>query len=145
MDDIKELAVRIAAEQYNLDPSWLMCKTRKEDIVKARQLASYLLTHVAGYGITEIGEFLGQDHASINHSRKTIRNKYLLKTAKGKPADLDFIAMVDRCSALLPARNSHSLLVVLKKSEEVSPERMNQIKQAIIDLIPELNYIKVIN
>jgi hypothetical protein len=145
MDILKQIAVNIAANEYGLNPSWIMCKTRTEEIVKARQLATYLMTDIAGFGITTVGKFLNQDHANIVHSRKVVRAKYLLKTAKGKPADLDFIAMVDRCTALLPARNSHSLLVVLKESEDVSPERMNQIRQAIKDLIPELNYIKAIN
>ena len=142
MSQIKQFAAELAANEYGVHISWLFKKTRNPDIVQARQLASYLIHKIAWYSQTETGQFFNQDHVTVINSCKQVSQKYELLTAKGNYANQLFRDRVDRCTALLPTRNSSTLLVFFKVSETVSHERMDEIKRAIIDLIPEINYIK---
>lgn len=70
---IKEVIARIA-KFYNLTPSNLFEKTRRQDIVRPRQLTMYILREDFEISYPVIGqEFGGRDHTTVIHSCEKIK------------------------------------------------------------------------
>ena len=51
-----------------------MLKTRKREFVQARQISMYFLGKYTPYSNEQIANFYRKDHASYNHSKKTVNN-----------------------------------------------------------------------
>ena len=51
-----------------------MLKTRKRELVQARQISMFFLGKYTPYSNTQIADFYHKDHASYNHSKKTVNN-----------------------------------------------------------------------
>lgn len=66
---------RVVSDHFNLPVEKLSSKTRKRNIVVARQLAIYFCKNMTDLSLKEIGRHFGErDHATVLHSIKTIRD-----------------------------------------------------------------------
>ena len=71
--DIKDI-VKIVSEYYNLENSSIYEKTRRKEIVKARQVVMYLLREDFNVSYPLIGQKLGgKDHTTVIHSYLKIK------------------------------------------------------------------------
>jgi len=73
--------VEFVAEWHGLTPRQLTFKTRKREVVEARQIAMWLAINYTRMSLAAIGANLGgKDHATCSYAKKTIDN--LLETNK---------------------------------------------------------------
>jgi chromosomal replication initiator protein len=71
-----EAIQRIVADYFNLSPIDLKGKKRSKGIVRARQIAMYLIRTITEYSYTEIGDvFGGRDHSTVLVSYDKIENE----------------------------------------------------------------------
>ena len=67
--------VKVVSEHYQLEESSIYEKTRKKEIVKARQVVMYLLREDFNVSYPLIGQKLGgKDHTTVIHSCLKIKN-----------------------------------------------------------------------
>jgi chromosomal replication initiator protein len=72
VSDIMELV----ASYYRLDENALPGRSRKQEIVKARQLAMYFARHLTEKSLGSIGDhFGGRDHSTVIHSIKAVEDR----------------------------------------------------------------------
>lgn len=65
--------INMVAERKGLCPKEMITKTRKREIVYARQLCAYLLTKFTILSLSVIGKRLGgRDHTTVIHCRQLI-------------------------------------------------------------------------
>ncbi|MFA6779663.1 MAG: chromosomal replication initiator protein DnaA [Paludibacteraceae bacterium] len=75
---------------YNLDISEIQTKSRKREVVQARQIAMYLARKYTKNSLSSIGEQIGnRDHATVLHACKTVTD--LIDIDKGVRQSLDMI------------------------------------------------------
>ena len=68
-----ESIVEYTAKVFNLSSDHLRAKTRKKDIVRARQIAMYLAKQMTSHSLITIGlHFGGRDHSTVIHAINTI-------------------------------------------------------------------------
>lgn len=66
---------KIVAEYFNVDIAKLKDKTRKREIVTARQVAMYFCKHFTKHSLKSIGShFGGRDHSTVIHAINTVEN-----------------------------------------------------------------------
>jgi chromosomal replication initiation ATPase DnaA len=69
----QDIIVEAVCNQYNLIFEAICKRTRKRNIVEARQVIMYLLCHYTTASLKRIGDlFGGYDHTTVIHSRKQI-------------------------------------------------------------------------
>ena len=86
VDDI----VRAVCTHYGLEPATIHTKSRKRDVVQARQVAMYLAKTYTDLSTAKIGNLIGnRDHATVLHACKTI--KALREVDKAFQVELDEI------------------------------------------------------
>lgn len=62
-------------EHFDLDKLLISSKSRKREIVQARQIAMYLSKKYTDYSFARIGELVGnKDHATVLHACKTVKD-----------------------------------------------------------------------
>ena len=67
--------VKLVSEYYKLEESSVYEKTRKKEIVKARQIVMYLLREDFNVSYPLIGQKLGgKDHTTVIHSCLKVKN-----------------------------------------------------------------------
>lgn len=67
--------VKIVADFYNIEEAIIYEKTRRKEIVKARQMIMYILREEFGVSYPLIGQKLGgKDHTTVIHSYEKIKN-----------------------------------------------------------------------
>jgi chromosomal replication initiation ATPase DnaA len=89
-EQILEAVVVIVCRYVGVKRERLNLKSRKTELVYARQLISYLL-YKRGHSLKEIGDFFGgQDHTTVIHSRDKIRDMIGVKTDYVK-RDVEFV------------------------------------------------------
>ena len=82
--------IQAVCTHYNLDPSIIHTKSRKRDVVQARQVAMYLAKTHTDFSTARIGNLIGnRDHATVLHACKTI--KALREVDKAFQVELDEI------------------------------------------------------
>ena len=70
IDDI----IRVVCTHYGLEPNTIHTKSRKHDVVQARQVAMYLAKTYTDLSTAKIGNLIGnRDHATVLHACKTIK------------------------------------------------------------------------
>ena len=70
IDDI----LRVVCTHYGLEPNAIHTKSRKRDVVQARQVAMYLAKTYTDLSTAKIGNLIGnRDHATVLHACKTIK------------------------------------------------------------------------
>ncbi|MDR2474994.1 MAG: chromosomal replication initiator protein DnaA [Bacteroidales bacterium] len=75
----KEITVEwireVVCNHFSLDQQLFSTKSRKREIVQARQIAMYLVRKYTAFSSSKIGELLGKkDHATVLHALKTVRD-----------------------------------------------------------------------
>lgn len=86
IDDIKQEV----SGYYNQEISLLSAKTRKHEVVLARQMCMYLAKQLTQMSLKSIGmHFGGRDHTTVLHSCQTIMN--YIDTDKKIRADVEFL------------------------------------------------------
>ena len=75
----RELSVgyiqKVVCEFFNLNPEAITSKTRKREIVQARQIAMYFAKGMTKLSLATIGAQIGgKDHATVLHACKTVNN-----------------------------------------------------------------------
>ena len=72
---------KVVCEYFNMDPQLLQTKTRKREIVLARQLAMYFAKNLTNASLQSIGAQIGgRDHSTVLHACKTVAD--LIQTDK---------------------------------------------------------------
>lgn len=68
-----ETIQRTVAKRFNIDEELLRAKTRKQEVVQARQVAMYLAKELTNSSLKTIGlHFGGRDHSTVIHACQTI-------------------------------------------------------------------------
>ena len=68
IDDI----LKVVCKHFDLEPSAIHTKSRKREVVQARQIAMYLAKNHTDFSTSKIGKFIGnKDHATVLHACKT--------------------------------------------------------------------------
>jgi chromosomal replication initiator protein len=61
--------IRVVAQEFRMAPYDLKSKSRKKEVVLARQLAMYLARNIIGLSLSTIGSYFGgKDHTTVLHS-----------------------------------------------------------------------------
>jgi len=70
-----EYISKVVCDYFNMSVDSLQAKTRKREIVQARQIAMYFSKSLTKYSLASIGAQIGsKDHATILHACKTVNN-----------------------------------------------------------------------
>lgn len=90
----KEISVdyiqKVVCDYFSLSPDLLQSKTRKREIVQARQIAMYFSKSLTKSSLASIGALIGgKDHATVLHACKTVNN--LMDTDKRFKAQIESI------------------------------------------------------
>jgi chromosomal replication initiator protein len=68
-----ETIQRTVAKKFNIDEELLRAKTRKQEVVQARQVAMYLSKELTNSSLKTIGlHFGGRDHSTVIHACQTV-------------------------------------------------------------------------
>lgn len=69
--------------KYNLPSDFALSKSRERNLyVEPRQKAMVLCRHIfTNLSLANIGDYFGKDHATVLHSKKTVKNLYKTNTA----------------------------------------------------------------
>jgi len=70
INDILEVVSSVS----RLDRTTIMSKTRRRDIVQARQIGMYLLYKYTRFSYQKVGSYFGKDHATAIHSENKIKD-----------------------------------------------------------------------
>ncbi len=94
VDDI----ISTVCRHFNLDLSAIHTKSRKREVVQARQIAMYLAKKNTDFSTAKIGTLIGnKDHATVLHACKTVKEQ--------AEVDKSFRAEIDEIQADLRRRN----------------------------------------
>jgi chromosomal replication initiator protein len=70
-----EYISKVVCDYFNMQVDTLQAKTRKREIVQARQIAMYFSKSLTKYSLASIGAQIGsKDHATVLHACKTVNN-----------------------------------------------------------------------
>lgn len=70
-----EYISKVVCDYFNMQVDVLQAKTRKREIVQARQIAMYFSKSLTKYSLASIGAQIGsKDHATVLHACKTVNN-----------------------------------------------------------------------
>lgn len=85
------VVMELVCDKMNVNPSVIRAKTRLREIVRARQIFSWIVRMQAPYiSLESIGKFLGgKDHATILYSKRTVTG--LAETDKDMYANLEVL------------------------------------------------------
>tara|TARA_R100001463_G_C3422831_1_gene210466 strand:- start:209 stop:541 length:333 start_codon:yes stop_codon:yes gene_type:complete len=70
-----------AVAYFKLTREVLTGRSRKENIVGARQVVMWVLMEKMRFGCSEVGRLMDKDHATVLHARKKVNN--LMDVEKG--------------------------------------------------------------
>lgn len=94
IDDI----LNVVCKHFELEAAAIHTRSRKREVVQARQVAMYLAKTYTDFSTSKIGKFIGnKDHATVLHACKTVKGQ--CEVDKGFRSDLENI------EALLKKRN----------------------------------------
>ncbi len=94
IDDI----LKVVCKHFDLEPAAIHTKSRKREVVQARQIAMYLAKNHTDFSTSKIGKFIGnKDHATVLHACKTVKGQL--------EVDKSFHAEVQEIESLLKKRN----------------------------------------
>ena len=81
MEDV----VRKVVETTGVEESSIVGKSRKKEIVEARQTAMYLCRNLLDASLSSVGIYFGgRDHTTVMHAIKTVEQKKKEKTKVGQ-------------------------------------------------------------
>lgn len=77
VQDNTSIIEQIVSKYFNIPISLLQKKTRKREIVQARQMEMFFALNYTNLSLAKIGLRYGKkDHATVYHAKKTIENLY---------------------------------------------------------------------
>ncbi len=76
----KQDILEIVCKYYDLDYNLLSGKSRKSEIVKARQIYCYFCRILTNDSLSKIAGLIDKDHATVIHSARKIENELELYT-----------------------------------------------------------------
>ena len=72
----------------DLPPMWWAIKSRKREVVTARQIAMYMIDKYTDLSLTSIGAFCGRrDHTTVIHGKRNVENLRLFDRNMGRTID----------------------------------------------------------
>ncbi len=71
----KQDILEIVCSYYGLDFNLLLGKSRKSNIVKARQIYCYFCRILTNDSLAKIAKIINKDHATVMHSVKKLKNE----------------------------------------------------------------------
>lgn len=87
-----ETIQKLVAKQFGIDEELLRAKTRKQEIVAARQVAMYLCKELTTSTLNTIGlHFGGRDHSTVIHAQQTV-----IDDMRGDPAFANKVGEIRR-------------------------------------------------
>lgn len=93
IDDI----LKVVCKHFGLELAAIHTKSRKREVVQARQIAMYLAKSNTDFSTSKIGKFIGnKDHATVLHACKTVKGQL--------EVDKSFKAEVKEIESLLRKR-----------------------------------------
>jgi len=70
-----EYISKVVCDYFNIPVDYLQAKTRKREIIQARQITMYFSKNMTKYSLASIGAQIGnKDHATVLHACKTVNN-----------------------------------------------------------------------
>lgn len=97
IDDI----INVVCKHFDLESSAIHTKSRKREVVQARQVAMYLAKTYTDFSTSKIGKFIGnKDHATVLHACKTVKGQC--------EVDKSFRSDLENIETLLKKRNINS-------------------------------------
>jgi len=70
-----EYISKVVCDYFNMPVESIQTKTRKREIVQARQITMYFSKNLTKYSLATIGAQIGnKDHATVLHACKTVNN-----------------------------------------------------------------------
>ncbi len=67
---------RVVCQYFNVSEDLVRAKTRKREVVRARQVAMYFAKELTHHSLKTIGlHFGGRDHSTVIHARRSIKNQ----------------------------------------------------------------------
>ncbi|MBQ8071437.1 MAG: chromosomal replication initiator protein DnaA [Bacteroidales bacterium] len=63
---------KVVCEYFNISDSSLLSKSRKRELVQARQIAMYMSRNLLNCSLSTIGAEMGKDHATVVHACTTV-------------------------------------------------------------------------
>ena len=116
MNDKIQIIAQIVAKSNDITIEELLRKTRKRQIVQARQTAMYMCYKYTKYTLATIGENLGRkDHATVLHAVKTINN--LIDT------DIKIRTTIEKCE-----KEVESMLSVYRSIDDNKSEKIKSLE-----------------
>lgn len=89
----------------DLPPMWWAIKTRKREVVTARQIAMYIIDKYTDLSLTSIGAFCGRrDHTTVIHGKRNVENLQLF--------DRVIAPIIDRVDSDVAAYVSDAMTVI---------------------------------
>ena len=86
--------INTVCKHFGLETATIHTKSRKREVVQARQIAMYLAKNYTDFSTAKIGALIGhKDHATVLHACKTIKEL--------KEVDKSFRAEIDEIQAAL--------------------------------------------
>ena len=86
--------IQTVCKHFELEPAAIHTKSRKREVVQARQIAMYLAKSYTDFSTSKIGKFIGnKDHATVLHACKTVKGQL--------EVDKNFHAEVGKIESLL--------------------------------------------
>lgn len=73
--------INTCAGVFNVEPVDILGKSRKSEIVKARQAAISLSRHYTKTTLKKIGEHFGRDHTTVIHALRVVNNSVSIQDA----------------------------------------------------------------
>jgi len=68
------LIIKVVFDYFGISPFYQMTKTRKREIVIARQVSMYYMKENTRLSLAHIGAYFLRDHATVLHACKTVNN-----------------------------------------------------------------------
>ena len=69
-----ELILQYVANYFHISEKAIKAKTRKHEVVVARQIAMYFIKKITNMNLKSIGGIFNKDHATVIHAIKTVSN-----------------------------------------------------------------------
>jgi|GEM_PF-1981461 len=143
---------KIVAEYYQVTICFLKKATRKADVVKLRQIASYLAWKYTKASLGSIGEYFGKfDHTTVMHSRSCVIDKcardYSYKVELDdleekcmKQVDIYdhmFInqAFINQVISMTPVQKAKLEMITLKQLKRGDEELINKLQESDLSLV----------
>lgn len=91
-----ETIISKVCDYYNIEESSVQSKSRKHEIVQARQISMYLAKKYLDYSTSKIGAYIGKrDHATVLHACNMVRDQ--IEVDKNFKMDMENIESGLRC------------------------------------------------